>query len=910
MSELNQDHTLWLLGEIRDKTRGGKPLEKVIQQMENPPFGQAPPAREFEEAIRLFKEETGQIVQYENVESLTNREFESGNWYSGPNMDEDHYWPSLKPILEEKLGSAVEEIDAASSKVLASLRPAGQEEFDTRGLVLGYVQSGKTTNFLSVIAKAVDVGYRFVIVLAGLTDNLRYQTQLRLEEQLLNQTRNWNRLTTLEHDFLGNQEKNASSLLAPGNTLINIAVVKKNARVLAKLNRFIRAAQTNADECPILVIDDEADQASIDVSPAQKQETSAINNQIRALLRNKKTAYVAYTATPFANILVDPNDDQDIYPRDFIHVLPRPNGYFGVETIFGRERLFGESGDADDGLNMIRSVPDEEQDLLRPPSKRADAESWTGEIPDSLMDAVKWFVLASAARRRRGQENAHSSMLIHTAMLTIAHEETRDLLEAELTRFRTEFNRGDLDEELRNLWEKEQEAVPPSTFNYETLSYEELKPYIARVLEDIDVVMDNGYSDKRLVYSEDKAETVIAIGGNTLARGLTLEGLICSYFVRNATAFDTLSQMGRWFGFRKGYEDLPRIWMTEELESWYRSLALLEADLRQDLSRYEREGIDPMEFQARLRVHRSMPVTSRAKQQSAVVSNPSYSGARIQTILFRHKDEDWLNNNLRAAQNLIDTLNDGKHRIVYRKENGTFVLYGATTDQILDFLDSYRIYEDSELGEDDARKLTSYIRREREKSSIRTWNVSIYGKSGSDGKTIDLGLNQEINLITRSQLGTSKPGVANIKALVGSMDRINDADLSREQVTGLTEKIKQSSSKRDAMIIEERANILGPDVGHLALYYIDPESQPANKMSPEDYLRSGKNMANRRKDLEAVAPVVGMGIFFPPTNDPEPAPEYISAPAPDPETLERIRGQEEEIHSVNNKDENERDEEE
>ena len=230
------------------------------------------------------------------------------------------------------------------------MRPPGSPTVATRELVLGYVQSGKTTNFMSVVAKAADVGYRLFVVLSGITDNLRFQTQDRLDDFLVGENAHrWYLLTDAENDFVN--PGNAANLLGPGDDRL-LAVIKKNPSRLRRLLRWLDSAgQAVLQECPILIVDDEADQASVDVG--SKGRTSRINGLIRQILDKPKAAYIAYTATPFANLLIDPSTPTDLYPRDFIVELPKPGDYFGPEKVFGREPITAEEGeDGTDGLDL------------------------------------------------------------------------------------------------------------------------------------------------------------------------------------------------------------------------------------------------------------------------------------------------------------------------------------------------------------------------------------------------------------------------------------------------------------------------------------------------------------------------------------------------------------------------------
>lgn len=882
--------------------RGGFTVEAAVAQIRRNPMG-TPPEEGINAAVDRFHNQANLIINFDTAESIADRERATGGWYTGPDFPQAIYWPPLKKKIEAKIGPAVEEVDKASSQVVASLRPAADSEIDTRGLVLGYVQSGKTTNFLSVMAKAADIGYRFFIVLTGITESLRTQTQERIEQQLVDHTPHWYKLTTQEFDFRDSQDtarQNATSLLSAPQTRV-LAVVKKNVSVLRKLNDFIKRAGIAADQCPILIIDDEADQASISVSKEPDEDPSAINAQIRQLLGNEKTAYVAYTATPFANILVNPNTQEDIYPRDFIHVLPKPKGYFGTEAIFGKDPQFGEALEESDGIDMIREIPDNEADALRPPRKKRGEETlWSPYIPESLVAAVRWFILASAARRARGTDS-HSSMLIHTAMTTEAHDKTAQLLDPVITQLKENFLEGSSLSLWEDLWDLESASVPAADFGNPLQSFDEVAEKIPEVFEDLKLIIDNSTSEERLIYKEDEPVTVIAIGGNTLSRGLTLEGLICSYFVRSATAYDTLLQMGRWFGFRKGYEDLPRIWLTEDLQYWFRTLALVESDLRQDFSRYSREGLTPLDFQARIRLTPGMEVTNRAKQQNMKKADVSFSGQKVQTILFNHKDRDWLQHNLDATRRLADDLSI---RQVPRLENqnGTVVFRGVHNDSVLAFLEDYQIQEGATLSKNGAGALLDYIRKEQAEKSIREWNISFFGKKpdkdGDPAKTIDLGIGKELNLVTRSQMMNSKNNVANIKTLVGSLDRINDALLNSKQLKQLENRIVEDDRSREKAIIDAHAHYLGSDVAHLTVYAIDKDSE--TRQSPDFINSKGEpiHARRRRKNLEALEHMIGIGIFFPESTRPGSSVEYACVIAPEPETLARYEEAEETIIST------------
>lgn len=889
------DYFKLALKEVRADLDRGKTQKEIISELSSRPI-YGFPVNLLEDVFAHHNKQVGLINGGDNIIALRKQERERGKWYTGgDNIENAEIWPPLKAKLQDKIGKGFDAINDSSDLVVGSLRPAKEESFRIRGLVVGYVQSGKTTNYMSVIAKAADVGYRLIIVLSGITNSLREQTESRLRDQLINNDSHWFTLTTLEQDF-NEDPRRASQFLSPGRSgnQIKIAVVKKNSTVLRKLNAFIRSAGTSAQNCPILIIDDEADQASINTAPHAKEENSAINKHLKELLRNNKVAYVGYTATPYANVLVNPSDTEDIYPEDFIYVLPKPKGYFGAEDIFGRDPINGEepfdTGDSEP-LNVFRLITDEEAEVLKPPRGRRKKEGavFDPHVTDSLREATQWFLMATAARRIRGQEQQHNSMLVHTTMSVDGHQRLYDILDQEVRDLRAYFNTSKGRESFRRLWEAETSAVPADRFGLAPISFEEVARVLPEVFEEVKVVVDNGMSEERLDY-ESGVQTVIAIGGNTLARGLTLEGLTTSYFVRDSTAYDTLLQMGRWFGFRQGYQDLPRIWMTDELRTWFYDLATIEADLRQELARYADGMITPTEVVPKIRTHSSLSITAAAKMQDAVDAKIGFSGRRIQTIHFEHRNEEVVANNLDAARSFAEHLGKAYSKNFIEKNNGTTVVREVSTDDVIKFLEDYKFYEESDYGKQNGKYLIDYIRAERASGSIRTWNVSFFGKqAGSNDQaneaTIDLGPIKGLRLVTRSAMAQANLEVARIGALVGSRDRLNDADLSPDALKKINERINAEKERSESILIQSHADHVGNDVGHLGLYLIDKGSKPRGSNADESLISDSSRKV--RRPLDAVDHLVGVGIFFPESNRSDSSVSYVSAIRPvDPEALE------------------------
>ncbi|MBS4103919.1 Z1 domain-containing protein [Tsukamurella paurometabola] len=780
-------------------------------------------------------------------------------WYTGP-REGDKHWESLVARLAAGGWSeeSIDALDRSSSQVMEQLNHPKEAAFSSRGLVLGHVQSGKTTNFTAVMAKAADSGYKLFIVLAGIHNSLRRQTQVRLMKDLIEANEpSWMQLTIADNDFTP-PTSSAVSYFAQTNRQHVLCVIKKNAPVLRKFRDWLGSASEYMAEVPTLIIDDEADQATV-ASPT-------LNPLILEIMGNlPKAAYIGYTATPFANLLIDPASD-DLYPSDFIISLPKPTGHFGTEVLFGRDLLDDEDPeDLDIGYDMIRTIDDDEVDLVRPRTK-ADREFFVPEITGELRKAILYFWMATAARRVRRVGNKHSTMLIHTSVNTEVHNSFREPLDA----FRRNILRGidssgSVVDELRQLWQKEAAAVPAIEFNHKTVPFDEVLRLLPGVLDDCRIILDNATSKVRLDYEGDPV-VAIAVGGNTLSRGLTLEGLVVSYFVRSVSAYDTLLQMGRWFGYRIGYEDLPRVWMTSDLQTWFRHLATVESEIRRDIDMYMTGDVTPMTFAVRIRTHPSLGVTSAAKMTNAVTASAAYGGHRVQTHVF-DVDRAVLERNQNAARNLLTRLIDEGYSLKHDEKEDRYVIYGVPRGEILDFLKDYSFFDDERerrVGDKNLRTLLSeYIDKRGKVGSLRTWNVAVIGRRAK-GRPIDA--SERFALapgiaparVTRSRL----PGdLHDIKTLMSRADAAVDLDVTNQKLP-LTEPAIQKLRTDQA-----------PDRGLLTIYVIDKDSTPPRTSRGE----------KGRQPMNAPEHVIGIGIVFPNVSNDDSTVEnsYVSAALPE-----------------------------
>ncbi|WP_019203539.1 Z1 domain-containing protein [Tsukamurella sp. 1534] len=757
-------------------------------------------------------------------------------WYQGA-LDSDRIWGAFKEKLINKgRETLIPDLDESSNTIVGlTPNPTGDAR-SARGLVVGFIQSGKTTNFTAVAAKLADRRYRMVIVLAGIHNALRRQTQARLNNDLASDPERWFVVTGEEGDFdltrlsTGTSHKHDATAYLTSQDKTTLLVVKKNAAVLRKLLLWLNkpSAKNALRTAPVLVIDDEADQASV--------ETGTINPLIRDLLALfPRGTYIGYTATPFANVFINPADSDDLYPRDFIYPLPQPDGYFGPETLFGRESTDLDN-DGDSGKDMIRLIPDADEFKLRPMNKK-EADGFVPVVTAELRAAIHWFLLATTARWVRG-DASDSSMLIHTSFQTQIHHSYTGVVESVLRKTRSGIVHKDPEvvAALAELWADETARVDACDWGRQSETFDELLTQIVGVIDDTRVIMDNYLSDERLAYHPDQTNTIIAIGGNTLSRGITLEGLVSSVFLRPTNTYDSLLQMGRWFGFRPGYEDLPRIWTTNALRDAFRHLSLVEYEMRQDMAAYEIQGITPMEAAVRIRTHPSLRVT--AKMGAAQPSQISFGGARLQTRYFLRRDREWLDNNWAAGEQLVAY---AKRFINVEPLDNGVLLRNVNVASVRSFLGTYSVVP--KQADMDLPMILEYVRQQNELDEPRLtkWNIAVVGGSGPEVTLAG----ESVKRANRAPYADSGD-LADIKTLMSKADLVVDVpSVSLKEARDMTE-----AALKVKRIQDEETQ----DKGLIVLYPIDENSVPKTASSEEV-----------RGPMDAVAPVLGLAIVFPKT---------------------------------------------
>ena len=709
-----------------------------------------------------------------------------------------HFWDHYRQYLmhgKHRTSTMVDALDRFSGLVLSRMEdPLRAGHWDRRGMVVGNVQSGKTENYTALVTKAADAGYKLFIILAGVHNSLRSQTQERLNEEVMGydldvvqkftgQERRIgvrkmfhdhgivNTLTSNAQygDFKTAIANNAGIIPSPTGDPI-ILVVKKNVTILKNLLSWATTLGYTTSsgakimkEIPFLLIDDECDFASVNTRKPEKDEDGNIvqdwdpaktNMYIRRLLSSfEKSVYIGYTATPYANIFIHkdephPRYGEDLFPKHFLISLPQPSNYLGPEEVFGLK------GDSDKGIAPARALPLAEQvndteDII-PSSHKSSLE--VDSLPGSMIEAIKAFIMVCAARRVRGTGVPHNSMLIHVTRFTRVQNRIKQLVESELRTLIGRIMSGtDELSDFRGIWESK--FVPTSlemtnrgfrdveVNDWESI-YKELYPAV-RVIRvkgingEIGDILDYRTAEKQtserlerrdVVPWTERGVSIIAIGGDKLSRGLTLEGLSISYYLRAARMYDTLMQMGRWFGYHTGYADLCKIYTTEELKQWYSHIALANKELRNDFEYMEAIGSTPETFGLKVRSHPGrLAITSAGKSRATEKMLITFGGSLVQTIVF---DPRFSSYNRKILEQMLDEIGrppDVKHERLER-----FHWRNVPPDIVIKFLQSYKIHQDA-MSTSDPSKWAEYISKQVKKKELRQWDVVLVSNPESEG---------------------------------------------------------------------------------------------------------------------------------------------------------------------------------
>mgnify|MGYP003557758336 CR=1 FL=1 len=794
-------------------------------------------------------------------------------------LSEKHFRPEAVSVLEK-----------STLGILNRLKPKTKPGDAVKGLVIGNVQSGKTASMAGLMAMSADWGWNMFIILSGTIENLRKQTQSRLFSDL-NRSGN---LTWRSMEHLSRQSPQGSRAqdlhFETQSADRYLTVCLKNSVRLKKLIQWLQADPNKQKQMRILVIDDEADQAGVNTGKIGDTEEETERKRINQLIVNlvaglndkgkapkadyEAINYIGYTATPYANILNE-SGQKSLYPRSFITTLGVPKEYFGPQQIFG------VTGGSYDGLDIVRTIPKKDLNVI------SDIHFGGAEgIPESLKRAVCWFVDCVACMRL-WKYGKSVSMLIHTSQRTPHHAN----IEKKLSYWLENTGSARLLDMCRETWEAETSAFGLQKFGEQYPDYScmesvrdyppfsDIEPFVRTLtgmklthiqMSDegdlryndgihicVDNCMNNGVSEEgmymRIAYPEkqedlDRTPAFIVIGGQTLSRGLTLEGLVSTYFLRSVGQADTLMQMGRWFGYRRGYELLPRIWLTQKTIAQFHFLSDLDQALRDEIYGMDLTGRTASEYGPRVRNTPScsfLRITAKNRMQRAEETDVDYSGLFTQTYLF-DEDPAILRNNIDATQKLIADLGtpDARPSGFSKAKNAT-IWRGVSFSVIEKYLRNYHLQENMHLHST-IDSLIDWIGKITSEGKLDRWNVVLSGAGGA-GRKIQTAAG-EVGLTTRSRKSSAKPGsgIIDIGALRNPRDILADVDYENlpKDVADLIDHCTSGQVKG----LRSKAGLA--TTPQLILYFVDRNSKVKCK-------------SVTRKDLDAPEDLAGYCLNIP-----------------------------------------------
>lgn len=762
------------------------------------------------------------------------------------------FWRNYRSLVEPRLPpTALVELDRSTDRIVDLLGdPRREGVWDRRGLVIGHVQSGKTNNYLGVVTKAADAGYRLVIILAGSHNNLRAQTQHRFDEAFVGRdTRvQLGEVSPAYGVGLNRNRKHAFSMtqatengdfkkaVADGignpfahSDLPTVFVVKKHVTVLKTLHDWLRQNagippdQPTIQDVPLLLIDDEADNASIDTANHEDPDTNptGTNARIRQILSLfAQSAYIGYTATPFANVFIDANAEHeelgdDLFPRDFIVGLQAPSNYVGADLVFG-------TGPDDAGLPMVNRMRDHEEWI--PPDHGVNFVPSDELTPATLGRALDSFILACAARRLRGQTGASNSMLVHLTRFKKPQKAIGDRLTEMLAERFNELRYAPEEDpvwdRLSDIWTEDFIPTAKALRDRSGTSppideFDAVKPHLASAVSKIEVRLINGDSDDVLDYDQHpEGLSTVVVGGAKLSRGLTLEGLTVSYYARTTRLYDALMQMGRWFGYRPGYLDLCRVYAPPGVISHFRQISIATTELLREVKILESTGMTPRDFGLRVRHSPGMLITASTKMRNSEIRRIGFGADRPEStslelsrgrrdLALQHLDRlIW--RLCRSAERIPDA---GAENHAWR---------GVGADFITTYFDALAADDLYPYTTGRPQYLADYIRQRNEQGYLGEWTVLLRSNSEWQGKPWLLADGEiEVGLSKRSNDG--RIGRYSFKGLIGSADESFDLT-AEEQKTA--RRLSGNAAKPTGIHVRHaRAS----ERGLLILYLLDPD---------------------------------------------------------------------------------------
>ena len=818
-----------------------------------------------EAKIKQLKEQANDFLSSNEIDSIIDEILHKSNeadlviqsankydWTTPDSIKKNPYWKYYANSLRENLNFCEEEIEKEfydCLEIVNQLVPPMQAESfsNVKGLVYGNVQSGKTANMAGVISLYAAAGCKIIIVFTGIHNKLWSQTNRRLRRDLGvddngEGSLDWYLLTD-QSDHIFEDTQRIRGIISSRNETKLLIIVKKQKQVLEKLNNYLFDSISNPSDFyrykTVLVVDDECDQASMDVSskkinPDELFELrSTLNKEIVGLLRRfPHYSYIGYTATPYANVLNELPGDDSLFPSNFIVCLENNIKYFGPTKLFGKNQSFLE----DNEYNLLSFVHD------------TDNEE---DIKIVLRKAYIYFLIASSCKELRGIcEN--TSMMIHESARVAIH----DLRNEDMTDVKDDVDAligsGDIEfrNEMEKIWNEELEAIDWNALKklfsieseYTYPPFDRLYVKAKEIADKTKIVVDNSTiaADERLAYNPDKPGYYIVIGGNTLSRGLTIEGLLVTVFYRNTSTYDNVLQMGRWYGYRRGYEDLPRLWMPSSLINYNTTVAGIDNDLRLEIMSDYAQGYSPKERPPRIRTCGLLNIVRKNAMKRAVIRSVNLFGSHYQTTIIPEYDLDAILYNIAAVNKFLGNFTISQ----FRKNRNNYILDDVPSIFVEDFIRTFVLFN-PDKQHSQSQSFANFISSMRANGHDFRWNICVYSRTttfvNSDSyKCKDYSF--AVHMLNRSKINGPHTGeMANIKSLTSYEDLIVDCKDS----TNL-EDYKMSTIYRKRMENNVAKN------GLLIIYLINPKSQPETA---------------KRFPLDAPRPIPAISILFPCDNE-------------------------------------------
>ena len=809
------------------------------------------------------------------------------DWLDKTPKEDWRLWNRLKSYLNYKgeiSRQVIDAIDHSTNLALSKFEnPLREGAWDRRGLIVGQVQSGKTTHYTALASKAIDSGYKIVIILAGIHNNLRNQTQQRIDKDLVGRdsslvfqllrTRNTalvNKqsgvaehanshglpnpefgITTLTFaddngDFSMGLAGAVQCVINEGNRLV--LVVKKQMTVLTNLKTWLDHQDKNM---PTLIIDDEADHSSIDTTNvAPETDPSTINGLIRKLIKTfTRVSFVGYTATPLANCNISTEEEsdefgKDLFPEAFIIYLPAPSNYIGSSRVFGR------LADEEAGWEEIKPLPmhldiEDSEAWMPPRHKKNHGTSGLPALPNSLKEAISVFIIGCAVRIERGHTKSkqHCSMLIHVTRLQDVQQRVCKDVKKEIDGLTQIMISGtplmvtELETKYKKIWAERFQQNHDDYLNDEELACDKLPEWkdvwrhVKDVLPSVEMKLMNGSSTDILPYfGAEKSKFIIAVGGDKLSRGLTLSGLLVSYFLRAAETWDTLMQMGRWFGYRPGYADLCKVYTPNDLFDEFKEMTLANDEYFAQIILSGQLNKTPKEHGYLMRVptSRRLPAAANKIRRGSLIT-VSYAGDFFEANEIEYKgsiEQD----NINAVRTLIQTLGKGENTL--RGKSCRHSIWKTVSNPILNLLENYQANSDSAFNEKSSL-LTKYIKKQVKKGELLDWTVVLMCGEGNP-IIIEGNAATCVRRKLRADLGPNIFAIGSSnknKTLMGPLDISFDLtqaefDKARELSRGINLSANLPDTPSRNAVLEVRPE----SRGLLSIYLV--EKEPFNMESP------------------------------------------------------------------------------